>query len=98
MSLLNKQFLQSLGIELDDQTFEAFDEHFEATLQERVVDAIVDGLDEQQLEQLSAVREQGGDAVAMQTWLQANVPDLSQIVQSEVDILLGDLAESGDHI
>lgn len=96
MPVLTKQFLQSLDIELDDQTFEAFDEHFEATLQQRVIDAIIDTLDEQQLEQLAALRDQ--DESAMQAWLQANVPDLSYIVQDEIDILLGDVAEDSDEI
>lgn len=96
MPMLSQNFLQSLGVTLDEKTLAALSEHFETTLEGRVVDAIVENLDEQQLEQLAALRGQGDDT--MQTWLQANVPELPEIIQEEVDILLGDLAENSDQI
>jgi hypothetical protein len=96
MPVLTQTFLQSLGINMDDTTYQAFAEHFEATLDERVVDAVTDSLNERQLEELVALRDQ--DEARLQAWLQANVPDLNEIVQDEVDILLGELAENSESI
>jgi hypothetical protein len=96
MPVLTQQFLQNLGINLDDQTSAAFSEHFEQTLGDRVVDAIVDNLDEQQVEQLAALRDQ--DDEQLQTWLQTNVPDLKEIVEDEVAILMGELVDNNDKI
>ncbi len=96
MPLLNKQFLQNLGINLDDETYAAFDAHFEATLGERVIEGIIDTLDDTELAELAALRAQ--DDEQLQTWLQAKVPDLPQIIEDEVHILLGELAENSDKI
>lgn len=96
MATLNKQFLETLGITLDGQTFRAFNEHFETTLEERVIESILDELNEQQLGELSELRGQSDEQ--LQPWLQANVPDLNEIVQDEIDILLGDLAEDSEKI
>jgi hypothetical protein len=96
MPLLNKQFLQNLGIQLDDATYAAFSEHFEETLGERVIDGIIDTLDDNELAELAALRNQ--DDERLQAWLQAKVPDLPQIVEDEVYILMGELAENSDKI
>ena len=96
MVVLSQQFLQSLGINLDEQTRRAFDEHFEATLEDRVIESVLDELNEQQLTELAALRDKSGEE--LQAWLQANIPSLSEIIQDEVDILLGDLAENSENI
>ena len=96
MSVLTQDFLQLIGINLDEQTYQAFADHFEATLDQNVFDAITDSLNEQQLEELVTLH--GQDDAQLQAWLQANVPDLTEIIQDEVDILLGELAENSDKI
>ncbi len=96
MPVLTQQFLQTLGINLDEQTAAAFSEHFEQTLGERVIEGIVDTLDDQELEELAALRDQ--DDEKLQQWLQAKVPDLKDIVEDEVAILVGELAENSDKI
>ncbi len=95
MSVISKQFLSTIGIELDDQTYQAFVEHFDETLSERIIDEIIDSLSDEQVEQLAQAQNAGGDQLWQ--WLQAAVPDLSEIIQQEIDILLGDLAEDSDH-
>ncbi|MCA9334590.1 hypothetical protein KC953_00430 [Candidatus Saccharibacteria bacterium] len=94
MAVLTQNFLQSLGIELDETTLQAFSDHFETTLFERVVESILDELSDDQLTELSTLREQNDEQ--LQSWLQANIPNLSEIIQDEVDILLGDLAEDSE--
>lgn len=96
MAILTQTFLRSLNINLDDQTFHAFDEHFETTLENRVIESILDELNEQQLEELSKLREQADEQ--LQTWLQSNIPNLSEIIQDEVDILLGDIVQDSEKL
>ena len=67
-------------------------EHFEATLDERVINEIVLGLTPEQAQQLAELQQAGDDTIL--EWLQANVPDLADIVADEIDILLGELAEN----
>lgn len=97
MALLSKQFLNTLGITLDDASSEAFSQHFENTLNSRVIEEIIDILENDQLEQLATLRDSGDDEV-LQKWLVENIPDLSEIIQDEVAILLGEIVENSDEI
>ncbi len=96
MPVLTQQFLQNIGIDLDEQTRTAFSEHFEETLGNRVVDAIVDMLEEKQLEELAALRDSSDEQ--LQAWLQTNVPELKEIIEDEVAILMGELVENSDKV
>ncbi len=94
--LLNKQFLQDIGVTLDDQTYETLSQHYEETLNERVITEIIDELDEKQLQELHSLTSQ--DAGALNQWLAANVPKLDEIIEDEIAILLGEIAESSEKI
>lgn len=96
MATLNKQFLSSIGVELDDNTVEAFSLHFEDTLTERVIEEVIDTLEGDKLEELISIRD--NDDNSLQTWLQQNVPDLTEIINQEVAILIGEIAENSDQI
>ncbi len=90
--LLNKQFLQDIGVTLDDQTYETLSKYYEDTLNERVIIEIVDELDEKQLEELHSLISK--DSVVLNQWLIANIPKLDEIIEDEIAILLGEIAES----
>lgn len=94
--LLNKQFLSDIGVVLDDQTYKALSEHYEETLNNRIIEAITDDLDEHQLEELSRLKNT--DEQSLQAWLATNVPQLDEIIEGEVAVLMGDIAESADDI
>ena len=94
--LLNKKFLEDIGVEIDVQTFKALSEHYEETLNERVIAEIVDELDEKRLEELHTLNV--GEADLLRAWLIANVPQLDEIIEDEAAILLGEIAESSDRI
>lgn len=96
MALLNKQLLQDLGIQLNDQDYSLLEEHFETTLHERVINEVAFGLEPEQAQQLAAMQQASDDELLK--WLSANVPDLADIVSDEVDILLGELAENSEAI
>lgn len=96
MNTLSKEFLQSIGIELDDTAYLAFTEHFDTTLSTRIINEIIDSLDETQIAQFNQL--QSADSNQLWEWVRANVPELSDIIQDEINILLGDLAENSDQI
>jgi len=94
MSVLTRQFLQELGIELNDTDYQALAEHFDTTLHERVIKELVEELTPEQASRLAELKSSDDDM--LQQWLIANVPDLSDIVSDEIDILLGEIAENTD--
>ncbi len=95
-ALLNRNFLESIGVAIDEQTFQMLSRHYEETLDERVITEIVEELDEAQLTELTSLR--GGETGALQQWLETNVPQLSEIIEDEIAILLGDMAERSDEL
>jgi len=99
---MNQQFitestLDALGIDLDGQDKDALLAHLNETLQERVGTEITESLNDDQLKTLLVMQENAPEE-ELGTWLEQNVPDLKQIVQDEIDILLGELAENSDGI
>jgi hypothetical protein len=92
MAILTPDIVRNLGIELAEADMQSLAEHFEATLDERVINEIVLGLTPEQAQQLAELQQAGDDTIL--EWLQANVPDLADIVSDEIDILLGELAEN----
>lgn len=96
MPILTKTILDSIGITLSDQDYASLAEHFETTLNERVTDEIALELTMEQAQELATLQQADDETVL--AWLQANVPDLNEIVSDEVDILLGEIADSSDQL
>ncbi|MGB4762685.1 MAG: DUF5663 domain-containing protein [Candidatus Saccharimonas sp.] len=96
MSVITHQFIQDLGLELDEETFASLAEHADTTLRERILNEIVEELTPEQAEELATL--DGVEDETLQQWLVNNVPDLQEIVADEVDILLGEIAEGSDTI
>jgi hypothetical protein len=94
--LLSKDFLASIGVTLDEQMYRALKAHLEDTLDQRVIEEIIEELDERQLGELSGLRS--GPSEILQHWLVSNVPQLNEIVQGEIAILLGDIVERADEL
>ncbi len=94
MPLLTRTILEDLGLALSDEDFASLAEHFETTLDERVINEIVMELEPEQAQQL-ALMQQSSDEEILQ-WLTTNVPDFADIVSDEVDILLGELADTSE--
>jgi hypothetical protein len=97
MGVITKQLIDDLGVIMSDQNLEVLSEHFETTLDNRVVDEIAQELNVDQLKQLNAIREQGTDE-ELGEWLKRNVPDLKEIIDDETAILLGELADGADKL
>lgn len=96
MPVLNRQFLEDLGIRLSDKDYTALAQHFDETLHERVIEEVVLELDPKKAEELASLKD--ADEATVQQWLLENVSDLEEIVSDEVDILLGEIAESSEKL
>jgi len=97
MGIITKQLLNDIGVIMSEQNLEVLSEHFETTLDSRVVNEISQELTTDQLEQLNMLREQGTDE-DLGKWLKQNVPDLKEIIDDETAILLGELADGADKL
>ena len=95
MTVITRQLLADIGISLDDAAYVQFTEQYEAELDNRIVNEIVDGLDTEQLRELTRFKDNSDDA-GLQRWLIENVPDLDKIVEEEMAILLGEIAENSE--
>lgn len=94
---INEETLRNFDITIADADKDSLLKHLNDELQERVGAEITAMLDDAKLEELVSLQETGSDEQVGE-WLAQNVPELSAIVQDEIDILLGDLAEKSDSI
>lgn len=94
---ITEDALKQLGISLEGRDINSLLQHLNETLEERVGAEITDALDDTQLKTLLDLQEKATDEEVGQ-WMQANVPEFEQIVQDEIDIVLGELAENVDGI
>ncbi|HEY1085099.1 MAG TPA: DUF5663 domain-containing protein [Candidatus Saccharimonadales bacterium] len=95
--IITKQVLDEFGVDLEGKDVDSLLQHLNETLEERVGAEITESLDDDQLKALLDLQESGTDEQVGQ-WLEQNVPELQQITQDEIDILIGELAENTDGI
>jgi hypothetical protein len=94
---ITKETLDAFGISLEGHDETSLLEHLNDTLKERIGTEIAALLDDTRLNELLDLQETAGDE-QVGDWLTQNVPELPQIVQDEIDILMGELADSTDSI
>ena len=90
---ITKDSLLALGITVSDADAQSLITHLNQTVEERIGIEIAQQLDDAQLQELvklqtSATPEELGE------WIAERVPDYEQIVQDNIDIVVGQLAES----
>ena len=95
MTVITRQLLADIGVQLDDAAYAQFSQQYEAELDTRIVNEIVEELDAEQLQELTRFKDAGDDE-GLQQWLLTNVPDLDKIVEEEMAILLGEIAENSE--
>ncbi|MGB3946216.1 MAG: DUF5663 domain-containing protein [Candidatus Saccharimonadales bacterium] len=94
---ITRETLEQAGIDLTNKDIDALLEHLNQTLEERVGAEVVASLDDDKLQELSDLQERGSDEQLV-GWMTTNVPQLGEITQDEIDILIGELAENSDGI
>jgi hypothetical protein len=92
---ITQSTLETLGFDLSGEDIEALLDHLNETLQERVGIEIAESLNEQQLKTLADMQEHASEK-ELGEWLEKNVPDMHEIVQNEIDILIGEIADTED--
>lgn len=96
MALLSPTLLAELGINLSERDYALLAEHFETTLNERVINEIVLDLTPEQAQGLADLENASDEAIL--AWLKSNVSDIAEVVADEIDILLGEIAENSEAI
>jgi hypothetical protein len=94
---ITEETLQAFEITLTDQDKVSLLEHLNETLQERVGTEVATVLDDAKLEELITLQETASDE-EMGAWLMQNVPELQQIVEDEIGIIMGEINEHTDSI
>jgi len=84
--------LASTGIDVPDDQVAPLLDYMNEVLEERIGEAIVDALAIEQLETLASLQETASDE-EVHDWLEANVTNLDNVIQEQVDTLLGEAAE-----
>jgi hypothetical protein len=95
--LITPALLASTGINIPEDQVDDYLEHMNDQLAERIGESIIESLDEETVEKLAEMQESATDE-ELNTWMQANIPQLSDIIQQEIEIILGDAAENSDAI
>ncbi|MGV9002352.1 MAG: DUF5663 domain-containing protein [Candidatus Saccharimonadaceae bacterium] len=88
---LTKQDLEEAGVVVPDGKVSEFLQHANESLAERIEAEVANSLSEEEAEEMLEVQETGDDD-ALQAWIAVHVPELIEIVQDEIDILLDELA------
>ena len=94
---ITEETLQAFNVDLTGQDKESLLEYLNETLQERVFTEVAAMLDDAKLKELLDTQETASDE-QMGAWLIQNVPELQQIVQDEINILMGEIDENTDAI
>lgn len=94
---ITEEMLTQLGINLEGQDITSLLAHLNETLEERVGTEITEALDDTQVHALLDLQEHATEQEVGE-WMKANVRDFEQIIQDEIDIVLGELVENTDGI
>jgi predicted house-cleaning noncanonical NTP pyrophosphatase (MazG superfamily) len=90
--LITAELLTSTGIIVPTEQLSPLLDYMNSVLEDRVGEEIVESLNDDQLEELVKLQEGSSDE-EVQTWLETNVFDLTEIIKDEIDIILGEAAE-----
>lgn len=92
---ITPSILKDYGIELDDEKLAALASYLNEKLEERVGEEVTSLLTDDQLEHVVELQEANKDD-EMTNYIQQAVPDVQQVTQDEIDILLGEVIENLD--
>lgn len=84
--------LASTGIDIPDNQVVPLLDYMNNVLEERIGQTVVELLDDDQLQQLAELEETGPED-DVQEWLAIHIPDLPDLIENEVEILLGETAQ-----
>lgn len=97
-TIVTKQQLNSVGIQLPEDQMQALIQHVEETVNKQVIEEVIDSLDEVQLQELVALQNDNTPAEQIDAWIRERVPEYDEIIEDNVTIVIGELVENSDAI
>lgn len=94
---ITKDSLAALGITLNDHDSASLIAHLNDMVESRIGNEVAESLDEKQLEELVRLQVTATDE-EVGAWIATHVPDYEQIIQDNIDIVIGELAENADGV
>ena len=98
VTIVTKAQLNSIGISLPDDQMQALIQHVEDTINSQIGEEIVESLDDDQLKELVQMQDNDAPAEEIDAWIRARVPEYDEIIEDNVAIVLGELANNSDAI
>lgn len=98
VAMITVDQLRSIGIDLPEDQMQTLIQHAEDTINEQIGEEIVDSLTDRQLQELVAMQEADAPAEQVEEWIVERVENYQEIVEDNVAIVLGDLAENVEAI
>ena len=98
VTIVTKAQLNSIGINLPEDQMQALIQHVEDTINSQIGEEIVESLDDDQLKELVQMQDNDAPAEEIDTWIRARVPEYDEIIEDNVAIVLGELADNSDAI
>lgn len=95
--IITEANLNEMGIELSADKMTSLLDHLNQELNERVGTALLQELDDEQIDEYNEfIKTASEDQVG--EWLSAKIPEFTQIIQDEIDVMLGDVAEKAEKL
>lgn len=98
VTIVTKAQLNSIGINLPEDQMQALIQHVEDTINSQIGEEIVESLDDEQLKELVQMQDNDVPAEEIDAWIRARVPEYDEIIEDNVAIVLGELADNSDAI
>lgn len=98
VTIVTKAQLNSIGINLPEDQMRALIQHVEDTINSQIGEEIVESLDDDQLKELVQMQDNDVPAEEIDAWIRARVPEYDEIIEDNVAIVLGELANNSDAI
>ena len=98
VTIVTKAQLNSIGINLPEDQMQALIHHIEDTINSQIGEEIVESLDDDQLKELVQMQDNDASAEEIDAWIRARVPEYDEIIEDNVAIVLGELADNSDAI
>ena len=98
VTIVTKAQLNSIGINLPEDQMQALIQHVEDTINSQIGEEIVESLDDDQLKELVQMQDNNVPAEEIDAWIRERVPEYDEIIEDNVAIVLGELADNSDAI
>lgn len=98
VTIVTKAQLNSIGINLLEDQMQALIQHVEDTINSQIGEEIVESLDDEQLKELVQMQDNDVPAEEIDAWIRERIPEYDEIIEDNVAIVLGELADNSDAI